>query len=137
MVPPSGMPTEFFALVTYKGKIVDADFVIPGRCPSVFGRGLLASLHISVNSATSSINSIMQSSSVQQDLEVHSPAVSVLGTFPDYQHHITLTADARPTTAKLRPMLWLSATQSWLKSNTCLRVAFGFTSKHMNGNTLW
>ena len=89
--------------VTCAGKCVPAElYVVPEPCPTVFGRDLLKSLNITVNCSTAAINALTQPPS--NSTTAMASDNCRIGIFPDYEHHISLTTDARPRVAKLRPI---------------------------------
>ena len=80
--------------IIFNGKHVPADlYVVPDTCPSVMGRDVLGLLDITVQYATSTINTLIQPVNMSENMSTN----TTVGLYPNYQHHILLAADAQPS----------------------------------------
>ena len=74
--------------------------MVPETYPSVLVWDVLGLLNTTVKCAMSSVSTLTQSSSSNIDTFID----TTVGLYPNYQHHISLTADTRTRVNKLRPV---------------------------------
>jgi hypothetical protein len=78
-------------------------YVVPNHCSSILGKNAIQGLALIIDGLSTNVRTTRQTYDM---LLARYPALTAdgIGTFPNFQHSITLSADAKPRAAKLRPV---------------------------------
>ena len=78
-------------------------FVVPNTCSSILGKNAIQSLSLTLDGSTMSVRAVHSS---YKSMLIRYPSLTAegIGVFPDFQHVITVTDDAKPRAVKLRPV---------------------------------
>ena len=88
--------------VTYKNREASTTmYVVPNTYPCILGRDLIQLLELNISGLSLSVNNIVEKSNsiLSEFPNLTDPSH---GTYPNYEHHIALSADAVPKVTKLR-----------------------------------